>query len=88
MKLRRLGQSRRMLVAAPNYLAAHGRPTKPADLAGLEGIRMSNIAGSDTLVLYGPGNQPHAIPFGGRLRVDIGRAAREAFAAGRGIAQA
>lgn len=88
MKLRRLGQSRRVLVAAPDYLAAHGRPTQPEDLADLEGIRMSNIAGSDTLVLYGPGTEPHAIPFGGRLRVDHGLAAREAFAAGRGIGPA
>ncbi len=88
MKLKVLGRSRRRLVAAPDYLAAHGRPATPQDLAGHEAIRMSNIAGSETLVLQGPDDKRHAVPFGGRLRVDHGLAAREAFAAGRGIGAA
>jgi DNA-binding transcriptional LysR family regulator len=88
MKLRALGQSGRLLVAAPDYLAARGRPTVPRDLSAHEGIRMSNIAGSDTLALQGPGGERHAVPFGGRFRVDHGLAAREALAAGRGIAPA
>ncbi len=88
MKLRTLGQSRRLLVAAPAYLAARGRPAVPQDLSSHEGIRMSNVAGSDTLVLQAPGGEPHAVPFGGRLRVDHGLAAREALVAGRGIAPA
>jgi DNA-binding transcriptional LysR family regulator len=88
MKLRALGQSRRLLVAAPDYLAVRGRPSVPQDLSGHEGIRMSNIAGSDTLALLGPGGERHAVPFGGRFRVDHGLAAREALVAGRGIAPA
>ncbi len=87
MKLRPLGQSRRLLVAAPHYLEARGTPSRPQDLVAHEGIRMSNIAGSDLLVLEGRGEH-HAVPFGGRLRVDHGLAAREALAAGRGIAPA
>ncbi|MGY8638404.1 LysR family transcriptional regulator [Bradyrhizobium sp. 14AA] len=86
MKLRPLGQSQRVLVAAPAYLAARGRPMRPQDLASHEGIRMSNVAGSDALVLQGRRGGRHAVPFGGRLRVDHGLAAREALAAGRGIA--
>lgn len=46
---------------------------------------MSNIAGSEMLVLEGPDGSRHAVPFGGRLQVDHGLAAREAFAAGRGF---
>ena len=88
MKLRALGQSRRLLVAAPNYLAARGTPSVPQDLSGHEGIRMSNIAGSDIVTLQGPGGDRHAVPFAGRLRVDHGLAAREALVAGRGIAPA
>jgi DNA-binding transcriptional LysR family regulator len=88
MKLRALGQSRRLLVAAPDYLAARGRPAVPQDLSAHEGVRMSNVAGSDTLVLQGPGDESHAVPFGGRLRVDHGLAAREAMVAGRGVAPA
>jgi DNA-binding transcriptional LysR family regulator len=49
---------------------------------------MSNIAGSDILTLQGQSGKRHAIPLGGRLRVDHGLAAREALAAGRGIAPA
>ena len=88
MKLRALGQSQRLLVAAPKYLAVRGRPAAPQDLSGHEGIRMSNIAGSDTLALEGPDSERHAVPFGGRFRVDHGLAAREALVAGRGIAPA
>jgi DNA-binding transcriptional LysR family regulator len=85
MKLRALGESRRLLVAAPAYLAARGRPRVPQDLSGHEGIRMSNVAGSDTLTFQGPDGERHVVPFGGRFRVDHGLAAREAMAAGRGI---
>ena len=88
MKLRALGQSRRLLVAAPAYLAARGRPAVLQDLSAHEGIRMSNIAGSDTLILQGPGGENHEAPLGGRLRVDHGLAVREALVAGRGIAPA
>lgn len=87
-KLRVLGQSRRLLVAAPVYLAARGRPSVPNDLSDHEGIRMSNVAGSELLVLKGPSGQRHAVPFAGRFRIDHGLAAREALVAGRGIAPA
>ena len=88
MKLRVLGHSQRLLVASPDYLATQGSPTLPRDLSSHQGIRMSNVAGSDTLVLQGPGGERHAVPFAGRLRVDHGLAAREAMVAGRGIAPA
>jgi len=88
MKLHGLGQSRRLLVASPDYLAARGRPAAPKDLLAHDGIRMSNIAGSDTLALRGPDGEHHVLPFGGRLRVDHGLAAREAVVAGRGVAPA
>ncbi|WP_242111985.1 LysR family transcriptional regulator [Luteimonas aquatica] len=88
MKLRALGQSRRVLVAAPGYLAERGMPATPEQLHGHEGIRMSNVAGSDVLSLRGPDGRQHAVSFGGRFRVDHGLAVREALIAGRGIAQA
>ncbi len=88
MKGRALGLSRRILVASPDYLAKHGRPTAPHELRKLEGVRMSNIAGSELLALERPDGKRHVEPFGGRLRVDHGLAAREAFAAGRGFGPA
>lgn len=88
MKLKALGQSRRLLVAAPEYLARRGTPALPQDLSGHEGIRMTNVAGSETLALQGPDGKFHAVPFEGRLRVDHGLAARDALLARRGIAPA
>ena len=88
MKVRALGLSQRLLVAAPSYLAKRGRPTDPQELPDHQGIRMSNIAGSDRLVLVTSTGERHEVPFGGGLRVDHGLAAREALVAGRGIAPA
>lgn len=88
LKLRRLGVSRRLLVASPAYLATHGRPLIPDHLSAHEGIRMSNVSGSDRIVLRGPDGKEHAAVFGGRLRVDHGLAAREALLAGRGLGPA
>ncbi|MDH2309968.1 LysR family transcriptional regulator [Methylobacterium brachiatum] len=83
-----IGNSRRILVASRGYLADHGRPQHPADLARHLAIRMSNVAGSDTLCLHGPDGATARIPVGGNLLVDHGLAAREALAQGRGIAVA
>ncbi|WP_376742706.1 LysR family transcriptional regulator [Ensifer canadensis] len=88
LKLRALGQSQRLLVAAPGYLARRGTPVVPRDLSDHEGIRMSNVAGSDMLELHGNTGEQHMVPFHGRLQVDHGLAAREALVAGRGIAPA
>lgn len=88
MKLRPLGQCRRLLVAAPGYLSTRGTPRVPQDLASHETIRMSNVAGSDKLELLGPQGEPYTLPVGGHLRIDHGLAARAALAAGRGIAPA
>ena len=88
VKLRALGQSQRILVAAPAYLRARGVPASPDALTLHEGVRMINIAGSERLQLLDPKGVEHSIPFGGRLRIDHGLAAREALIAGRGIAPA
>lgn len=86
LKLRTLGHSQRLMVASPDYLAVHGAPTIPQDLTRHQGIRMMNVVGSDMLSFEGPDRKVHRVPFGGRLRVDHGLAAREALVAGRGIA--
>jgi DNA-binding transcriptional LysR family regulator len=88
MKLRSLGLSYRLLVAAPSYLALQELPVLPSELSGHEGIQMFNIAGSDVLILRDQAGGRHVAPFSGRFRVDHGLAAREALVAGRGIAPA
>ena len=86
MKLRALGHSHRLLVAAPDYLARHGTPQSVQDLAGHEGVSMFNVAGSDMLELQAPDGTRHQVPFGGRFRANHGLAVREAVLKGRGIA--
>jgi len=86
MKLRALGHSHRLLVAAPSYLARRGTPTTPEALAGHEAIRMPNVAGSEVLSLQAPDGARHQVPFIGRFRANHGLAVREALLAGRGIA--
>lgn len=88
LKLRPLGVSQRVLVASPEYLVRRGRPTKPGDLTEHEMIRMSNIAGSDTIVLESEDGTASVTALRARLRVDHGLAAREACLSGRGIAAA
>lgn len=86
LKLRPLGRSQRLFVAAPHYLARRGIPASPDDLARHQGIRMTNVAGSAMLAVAGKAGEPYNVPFDGRLRVDHGLAVREALLAGRGIA--
>lgn len=88
MKLRALGHSHRLLVAAPSYLARRGTPRAPEELIGHDAIRMPNVAGSDVLALVAPDGQRHEVPFMGRFRTNHGLAVREAVLAGRGIAAA
>ncbi len=88
LKRRTLGVSRRILVGSPDYLERCGQPTTPDQLAALDGIRMSNIAGNEALTLEGSSGGTHVVPFGGRLLVDHGLAAREAYLNGRGIGPA
>lgn len=85
MKLHAVGESQRLLVGAPAYLSARGRPERPADLSRYETVVMSNVAGSNQLLLSAPDGTSLTIPVSGRLRVDHGLAARAALAAGRGI---
>lgn len=88
MRLRALGQSQRLMVAAPAYLARWGRPKAPRELRDHQCIRMSNISGSDMLLLSSYQEEWQAVPFDGTLRVDHGLAAREALVAGPGLGAA
>jgi DNA-binding transcriptional LysR family regulator len=53
------------------------------ELKDLEVIRTSNIAGSEALALERPSGMRRLAPFGGRLRVNHGLAARAAVLAAR-----
>ena len=85
LKLLSLGHSHRLLVASPDYLARRCTPRTPQDLIGHDGIRMTNVAGSETLVVLGPDGERHEVPFRGSFRTDHGLGVREAVLSGRGI---
>jgi DNA-binding transcriptional LysR family regulator len=88
MKLHALGKSHRVLVGAPSYFSVCERPEHPSDLSRHDSVVMANVAGSDRIVLSSPDGTSLMVPVSGKLRVDHGLAAREAFAAGRGIGPA
>lgn len=85
LKLRSLGYSHRLLVASPDYLEKRGTPRTPQELIGHDGIRMTNVAGSESLVVMGPDGERHEVPFRGCFRTNHGLAVREAVLSGRGI---
>lgn len=56
---RRLGTLRRILVAAPAYLAQHGTPETPEELSTHRQVRFSWAATDDTMPLTGPAGSLH-----------------------------
>lgn len=80
----RVGQVRRVLCAAPEYLDAHGRPGKPSDLADHDLI---DFAGMITGGEWRFENQGRRVAFKPQARLAVNNAAPaiEAAIAGRGI---
>ncbi|WP_028102179.1 LysR family transcriptional regulator [Pseudoduganella violaceinigra] len=81
---RRVGASQRILVAAPEYLKAHGTPQSPEQLAEHEYIRFAWLSSGDRLELR-DGEQSVTVATHGRYRVNNALAIRDTLAAGGGI---
>ncbi len=82
--VRRIGQMRRVLAAAPSYLASRGSPTRPADLVGHD------------MLIYNLANDPYSLCLRNRDTVETiritptldsndGQVIRQAALAGLGI---
>jgi DNA-binding transcriptional LysR family regulator len=82
---RRLAPARLQLVAAPAYLAAHGTPATPADLAQHRCLGYAYTRGGNEWELGGPGG-PHIVPLKGPMKANNGDLLHEATLAGAGIA--
>lgn len=82
---RRLAPVRIALVASPAYLAAHGTPSHPRDLAHYQGLFYANASASEQW-RFRAGNRWEQVRVRGRLRADSGEMIREAAVAGLGIA--
>ena len=81
---RRITEFRRVLCAAPGYLARRGEPQTPADLARHACLHYSNVAPRDEWTLIGP-NGPETVVVTGPLCANNGDLLRQAAIAGLGI---
>jgi DNA-binding transcriptional LysR family regulator len=79
---RRLAANRRVICCAPSYLAAHGTPHHPSDLAQHECVILSDQRDWSFVTPAGP----LTVRVGGRLATDNGEVIRDALLAGFGIA--
>ncbi len=83
---RRLCTVRRPLVAAPAYLARHGRPTHPRELAGHEALIYTGTASPSLWKFSHPALGEFSVPVQGRLRANNADIFEAALRAGQGMA--
>jgi DNA-binding transcriptional LysR family regulator len=83
--VRPLAPYRLLLAASPGYIARHGRPKVPDDLARHNCLGFSLWSQGDKWRLEGRGNRVHTVKVRGNLRVNNGQALRTAACAGLGI---
>ena len=84
---RYLGANPWVMVAAPAYLAAHGTPSMPADLAQHACLVYSSVQGDDRWTLHRPRRQAsRSVPVRGPLRSNNLSAVLAAARAGLGLA--
>ncbi|RUW67561.1 LysR family transcriptional regulator, partial [Mesorhizobium sp. M4B.F.Ca.ET.049.02.1.2] len=80
----RVGAIRRVVCASPPYLAAHGTPQTPGDLAAHSCVTFDNLSAPATWVFSG-GKSEITVPVHSRLRVNTAEAAIDAATAGVGL---
>lgn len=86
---RQLATHRRVVCASPGYVAQHGYPAAPADLAHHTALRFALAADDRWFLVDGSRSGAaagHAVQLQGRLRVDDTDALLELAIAGRGVA--
>ena len=83
----RLGTTRRMVCASPAYLAAHGTPRTPDELAGHDCITYAGFMSPDVWTFF-KDKTAVAVPVRARLVVGSAEAACDAACAGVGITSA
>ena len=87
LKARRLADLRRVVFAAPGYLAGHGRPRQPQDLQHHQCIVRTAARDGNAWPFLVDG-RPRTVRVKGRFRTSGAMAANEAAALGLGIANA
>lgn len=87
LRARRLADVRLFTVAAPAYLAAHGRPTHPADLGDHDCLCYANTQAPDVWRFSGPGLQSVSVQVRARMTANSGDAMLPVLIGGLGIAR-
>lgn len=82
--VRPLALSRLVVCGAPAYLARHGKPRDPADLAGHDCLRFAPLGWGTEWRLRGS-NGPLRVPIGGRFVTNSGEVLRQAAVSGLGL---
>lgn len=85
LRIRSLGQFQRIVCAAPAYIAAHGAPAKPGDLAGHNCLVMRFGRTLDNVWRFGSGKAQQAVTVRGNKTVNDGWLVRQWALAGQGI---
>src|SRR5262249_50007345 len=83
--MRRLGEQRMTVVAAPAYLARHGRPQRLEDLAAHEGVVYGRGSQAKPWLFRGPGGKLLDQQIRCRLRLDDVEALVDAALSGAGL---
>jgi DNA-binding transcriptional LysR family regulator len=83
---RYLGQNPWVLVGSPAYLAAHGTPAAPGDVAGHAALVYSSVQGDDRWTFTGADGRVDSVPVRGPLRSNNLSAVLAAARAGMGLA--
>ncbi len=84
----RIATNRRVLCASPAYLAKHGTPRVPADLAQHECLVLLGSSGrQDVWRMSDHNGREESVRVGGRFECNFGEALRDAAVGGLGIAQ-
>ncbi|MGL4242856.1 MAG: LysR family transcriptional regulator [Beijerinckiaceae bacterium] len=86
LKVRSLGENRRVVCAAPAYIAAHGAPEHPDDLAHHDCIVMRFGENIDREWTFQVGGKAHRVMVRGRRIANDGGLVRQWALEGRGIA--
>lgn len=85
LRIRSLGEFQRIVCAAPSYIAAHGAPKEPGDLAGHNCLVMRFGRTLDNVWRFGSGKAQQAVTVRGNKTVNDGWLVRQWALAGQGI---
>jgi len=82
---RRIGTAHRAALASPAYLARHGEPQHPADLAGHQCVVYTGLASPNEWTFVDERGTPLTVKVNGRFQSNSSEAMRQAVCEGLGI---